>query len=426
VAPDVNTEQDADAAVPLPRGLTGRYRAFLATPDAARLLVSSLAGRLPLGMSSLAILLLVRLQTGSFAAAGIAVGAFTLASAATTPFQGMLIDRLGGSRVLVSFAVAQCLALVLLVLAAHAGEAAAVLIVLAGLAGSLTPPLSASVRALWPRVARSPAALEVAYQVDATSQEVIWTTGPMLVAAAVAADSPAAAVLLAALITVVGTVWFATAPPARQWRGTAGGMRKAHAIANPGLQVVCGATVLVGFGVGALEVGLSAFAVHHGSRAAAGILLGLWSVGSMAGGFAYGARAWRSELTVRYAALLLVLAITTAPLIFADSLAVAVPLSLLAGVAQAPMLGCEYVLVGALATRETVTEAFAWISTALVAGIATGAAATGPLVQAGAVSGAFALACLTSGLAAAAVLLWRRRIKVAVARSQDVARRVGT
>jgi predicted MFS family arabinose efflux permease len=90
------------------------------------------------------------------------------------------------------------------------------------------------------------------------------------------------------------------------------------------------------------------------------------------------------------------------------------------------MLGCEYVLVGALATRETVTEAFAWISTALVAGIATGAAATGPLVQAGAVSGAFALACLTSGIAAAAVLLWRRRIKVAVARSQDVARRVGT
>jgi MFS family permease len=83
--------------------LTARYRAFLAVPGNARLLMSAIAGRLPLGMTSLAILLLVRLEAGSFALAGIAVGAFTLSSAATTPAQGRWVDRVGGPRVLIGF-----------------------------------------------------------------------------------------------------------------------------------------------------------------------------------------------------------------------------------------------------------------------------------------------------------------------------------
>jgi MFS family permease len=178
----------------------------------------------------------------------------------------------------------------------------------------------------------------------------------------------------------------------------------------------------MGFGVGVVEVALPAFAVHHGSRSMAGVLLGLCSVGSMIGGFAYGARVWRSPLTARLPALLMAVTITTAPLIFAGSLAVAIPLSLLSGVGFAPTMGCEYTLVGALSRRETATEAFAWISTALVAGIAAGNAATGPLVQAGGLNGAFVLACLVTGLAAATALIWRRQIEVAVARAQDVAK----
>src|SRR5579864_1185979 len=198
---------------------TSRYRDFLALPGATRLLTSSLAGRLPLGMSSLAVLLLVHLKTGSFATAGLAVGAFTLSSAATTPLQGRLVDRVGGPPVLAAFALAQAAGMIALVVAAQLRAASALLIVLSGVAGSMTPPLSASVRALWPRVARSTATLAAAYQLDATSQEVIWTCGPLLVAAAVAAGSPAAAVLLSGAITVVGTLLFVSAPATREWRG---------------------------------------------------------------------------------------------------------------------------------------------------------------------------------------------------------------
>lgn len=399
-------------------GFTGRYREFQALPGAVRLLVGSLAGRLPLGMSSLAVLLFVHLKTGSFAIAGVAVGAYTLGSAVTTPLQGRLVDRVGGPLVLICFAVAQAVGMVALVLAGELGAASAVLVVLSGVAGSMTPPLSASVRALWPRVARSAATLEIAYALDATSQELIWTCGPLLVAAAVAAGSPAAAVLLCGAITVAGTVLFATAPATRQSRRAGRETERSSPIRNPALQIVLAATLLLGMGIGAIEVALPGLAVREGSHAAAGILLGLWSIGSLIGGLTYGARLVRAQLTVRYVGLMLVVAATTAPLIFAGSLAAAFPLSLLAGVGFAPLMACQYSLVGALADRRTVIEAFAWTSTALVSGIAGGNAVGGALVQGGGIARAFAFGSLTQVVGALIALTGRHRLALAAARRE--------
>jgi predicted MFS family arabinose efflux permease len=244
---------------------------------------------------------------------------------------------------------------------------------------------------------------------------VIWTCGPLLVAAVVAAGTPALAVMLAAAISLVGTVWFATAPATSHWQVKRSGGRRGSAITNPGLRIVLATTALMGFGIGAVEVGLPALAVHAGSRAAAGILLGLWSIGTMVGGLAYGTRGWRSPMTARYPALLLIVAITTAPLILARSLPAAIPLSLLAGVGYAPMLACQYSLVGALTARDVATEAFAWSSSALIAGLAAGNAIAGPLVQPGGIGHAFALGCLTTAFAAVIAVAWRRRLDLEVA-----------
>ncbi len=57
--------------------MIARYRALFSAPGVGRLLVSSMLGRLPAGMFSLAILLFVHGRTGSFLAAGLAVGAFS-------------------------------------------------------------------------------------------------------------------------------------------------------------------------------------------------------------------------------------------------------------------------------------------------------------------------------------------------------------
>src|ERR1700684_471806 len=98
-----------------------RYRSVLSAPGCARVFGTALIGRLPQGMLSLAILLLVRSKTGSYAAAGIAVGAYAFATAAGAPFLGRLVDRFGRRRVLAPSAIAQGVALTGLVLAADAG-----------------------------------------------------------------------------------------------------------------------------------------------------------------------------------------------------------------------------------------------------------------------------------------------------------------
>jgi len=165
--------------------VVARYRVLFCVPGFTRLLVSSVLGRMPSGMFSLAILLFVHEQTGSFLAAGLTVGAFTLAGAAMSPVAGALVDRLGQTRLLLPCALGQATLLVALVLAARAGVPVAAIVMVATLAGALLPPISGCIRALWAIVAPDAATLELAYALDAVTQEVIYTLGPLLVGAAV-------------------------------------------------------------------------------------------------------------------------------------------------------------------------------------------------------------------------------------------------
>src|ERR1700749_4929296 len=107
--------------------MVARYRSVLSVPGCGRVLATALIARLPQGMTSLGILLLIRAHTGSYAAAGIAVGAYDFATAAGAPLVGRLVDRFGRRRVLGPEAMLQALMLAAIVIAAHAGAGAVVL-----------------------------------------------------------------------------------------------------------------------------------------------------------------------------------------------------------------------------------------------------------------------------------------------------------
>jgi MFS family permease len=385
-----------------------RYADLLARPGARRLLAGSLLARTPLGMSSLAILLLVRERSGSFAAAGAAVGGFSLASAAMAPVQGTLVDRLGQTRILVPSALGQAALLTALVGAAEAGARGPVLVALAIAAGALVPPFSACTRALWRVVAGDGPLRESAYAVDAISQELIWIAGPLVVAAAVTLASPALAVLLSASVTAVGGAVFTSAPLSRGYRSAAGGARRGGALASRGLRTMLVSIFATGLGWGALAVGLPALAVHVGSHGAAGLLLTLMGLGSLSGGLAYGARTWTSTTAVRYRALLVGVALAALPLVASDSLATAAPLAFTCGLAWAPLMSCQYSLVGATAPAAAVTEAFTWNTAAFVGGIATGSALAGLASERSGVDAPFVLAAATA-LVAAAISVGARR-----------------
>ncbi len=388
----------------------GAYAALLLAPETARLLVGAILGRMQLGMSSLAILLLVHGRTGSFATAGLAVGAFGATGAVLMPFQGRLVDRLGQVPVLVAFGAGQSVAFVVLVVGASHDVSSSGLILLAAVAGALVPPLSSCMRTLWGDLAPELRLREAAYSLDAITQELVWTLGPLLVALLVTVSSPSAALVVCSGLTAGGVAIFVTSPVARAWHSGSPHRSWVGSLASGGIRALLACIGLVSIGTGILQVAIPAVAVRAGSPAAAGLLLGVWSVGSMIGGFVYGSIRWPVPIEARYWMLLALVACTTAPLIWSGSIPSALVSSVVAGLPLAALLACQYTLIGAAAPPGTLTESFAWNTASAFAALAGGEALGGWLVKWYGLEVAFASAAIAAVGATIAAVAARHRI----------------
>jgi MFS family permease len=387
-----------------------RYLDLLRAPGVARLVAASTIGRLPYGMNVLALILLLRAEGHSYAEVGIVTGAAGLAVGLTAPWLGRLIDRLGQTRVLVATAVVLLAADAALTAAALSGSGVVPLTALALVAGGATPPLSPSMRTLWPElVARR--RLDTAFAFDALQLEVVFIVGPLLAAAIAAWVSPEAAFLAGAAMQAGGALAFAAAPASRGWRPSADGERtRRGALAAPGIRVLLAAMSAAAVSLGVLEIGIAAFAEREASRADSGWLFALWGLGSLMGGLWYGARSWRVSADRRFLVVSGVLALGLAPLPLAGSIPVFAVLVVVAGLGLAPSTAAGYSLVGRLAPPGAMTEAYAWQIVAYVAGSSVGAWLAGALVDAVSVEAALACAPLLAGGGLLVALTGRRSL----------------
>jgi MFS family permease len=189
------------------------YLEILRTPHVARLFAASLLARLPMGINGLAIVLLVRAETGSFGPAGATAGALALGSGFGAPVTGRLIDRLGARTLL--FLSGGCAAgLLAIVGLARAGAPTPALVAAAFVAGVAFPPTSSVLRAQYPRLfAGRPALVQGAFALDSVLTETIFTAGPLVTALLVVLFEPAAAMLLSAGALVAGTFALVLALP---------------------------------------------------------------------------------------------------------------------------------------------------------------------------------------------------------------------
>ena len=256
-----------------------RYLRILRAPRLGRLLAASLPARLPMGINGLALVLLLRAETGSFGVAGAAAGALALGSGAGAPLGGRLIDRLG-PRVMLVQAVVHATGLVALIVLAEAAAPAAAIVATALVCGAAFPTTSSVLRVQYPRLlGDDPGLLHGAFALDSVLTESVFTVGPLLTAALVVVLGPAAALAFSAASVLAGTVALVAALPAADAvaRGAGGGL---GALAAPGIRTLIGAMLPVGFSFGMLEVALPAFAQEHGRPGLAGVLVALWSIGS--------------------------------------------------------------------------------------------------------------------------------------------------
>jgi MFS family permease len=343
--------------------------------------------------------------TGSLAIAGATTAAFGLGAGLGRPVQGALIDRWGPRPVLLAAAALHGAALSGNALIGAAGGPGVALVATGALGGLGEPSVSASMRILLGRLV--PHQREESYALITLTQELGILLGPVLLGALVFLLSAPAALAILGLAAAAGALWFCSLEVTRGHPPALTGRPRLVRITRGLLTVLLVAT-LFGLATGAEEVAIPAFALERDQRAVSGLLVGLVSVGGLAGGLALGAGRRSSPASRRAAGLLAGIALALAALALAPSIAVLAPLLLLAGVPMTPAVTNLALLVDDETGSGGVAQAFGWLSTSIATGFSLGSATAGALAQHQGSGAAFWEAAIGAALAGAAALLGSR------------------
>lgn len=390
-----------------PTGAVG-YRAVLRLPGAPRAFAAATLGRLSYGTLALSLLLAVQDATGSYLAAGTALGAFGVTSV-LMPAKSRLIDRLGQRRVLPVLSAGFALAFVAMAVCSAAGVSRGPgYVALAVVAGLVAPPLGPSMRALWAALTPEPAARQRAYSLDGVVEETLFAVGPLLAGALVAVADAAAALAVTGLLNVVGATAMATSPAARRLAPPATAARTGTPLTGPfrsrRFTLLIVAVVAVGLGQAPLDLAVVARAESAGRPGAAGYVLAAIAVGGAVGGLAWGALTHRGRTSTQLGGLVALTALgyalaATTP----TTLTLAVVLGL-TGVVVAPVYVVSYLAADRLAPAGTGTEATTWVNTASNTGLSVGAALAGSVVDRSGATGALLTGAAVLALTAVALL----------------------
>jgi|SRR5882724_440446 len=194
------------------------YKTVLAARELRVLFAASIIGRLPIGMSGLASLLLVQGASDAFATGGTASGSYVAGLACVAPVIGRIIDRSGPRAVLATCALLFPAALAALLATVAAKASAAAVLTSAALAGASFPPITVCMRTYLRQRIVDEASLATAYALDSVLIETMFIVGPLLVALFVGLASARAAVWFAAACAVVGVFLFLSSTALREWR----------------------------------------------------------------------------------------------------------------------------------------------------------------------------------------------------------------
>ncbi|MGK5740482.1 MFS transporter [Micromonospora sp. URMC 103] len=326
---------------------------------------------LPVAMRQLLVVLLGHHHTGSFANAGIASAACGVGLALTAPLAGRLLGRLGDRPVLLATGAGHLAALLGLAVVTHPVG----FVALAAVAGLSSPPVMGSGRARIATLVPAPA-LGRAYAVNAVGQELLYVGGPLAVTLSLAVTGPAGALLGFAIVGSIALVATAAVlPRARRDGHTATTATPPTGRAT--LRTLLGTHVAYTTCMGAMWVLVPAFAAAVGQPDQAGLLVTVWSAGSLAGGLLLARRGRPGSPARAYVGLLGVLTVTSLALPLPRTVVqMAVALAVF-GLALAPWLAVTDEILALATPAPRLAEAYGWLLTAGQLGVSLGSATSG-------------------------------------------------
>ena len=345
------------------------YTSLLKTPGVARIIAAQLTARLPNGMLSLAYLLQVQYVSHSYAAAGLVLAATSIGQAIAGPLTSRWMGHWGMRPVLIlttaiSATSVFAIAFIVMPLPAY--------MIVGFVSGLSTPPVTAAVRTIYPKMVNS-TQLTPLFALDASAQEIIWIAGPVVITFVSIQISTVLGVVVAGVLMVVGGLWFVLLPEVGRVRIPRS--RRAIGVVlkkKPVLVALIVGTLLIG-ACAAVEASVVAVYGHGGPQA--GIVLAIWSIGSLVGGLALGhipVGPW--ALARRMTIVALGMGIATFAIGNFWGLSGTL---LIAGIGIAPALGVMSATVASSVRFSETAEAYGWVGTGQLIGAAAGSAAAG-------------------------------------------------
>ncbi|CAM5378456.1 MFS transporter [Streptomyces avidinii] len=388
------------------------YGQLLRTPGALGFVLPGFAARLPFGMLTISILLLVQHTTGSYGSAGIVAAVTGISMALSAPLMGIFTDRFGQTAVLLPVVLAHSAAVTGLAALALLDAPVWALALAAVPTGASVPQVGPMVRARWAAKLEGSPLLPTAAAFESVTDEFTFVVGPVLATALCTGVHPAAGLVTEATLSLLGGLLFAAqrATQPKTHAPSATGEKRAFALSFPGLRVLIFAFLGIGAVFGGMQVSLAAFSNEIGNPGANGLLYGVFAAGNMIAGIAMGAIAWkigpRRRLILGYIGLTAAASVLWA----ANSMILLGALGLVVGLFIAPALITGYTMVEQLVPAGARTEAFTWLTGSIAFGQAVAVILAGRLTDAHGSSFGFLVPMGATALALAALLALRAKL----------------
>lgn len=394
----------------------GQYQQILRFPGAFLFSLTGLFARLQLSMASMGATLLIVHERGSYGLAAQITAVYAIAGAVISPQISRQIDRYGQHRVVPLQLAVHVPAILALIFVATLEGLTPLLFVFALLAGASQLSVGSLIRARWSKIYTGTPQLRTAFAMESLIDEIVFIAGPPLATVLAYQVAPSAALLFATTVLTLGcsllvlqrgTQPIPSGVPAEGHRGSA--------LRLPGVAAVTAIFVFIGGVFGSFEITTIGFAEDHGVQGLTGLLLALYSIGSLIAGFWFGARNFHASLPKQFLGASLLLAIVSAPLAFMWTPWLLGLSAFVAGFAVAPVLISGMSLVEHIVPGIKLTESMTWTTGGLSVGLAGGLLFSGLIVDAASASMAY---LVTSGCALAAFVT-AYCVRIALAKAYD-------